>query len=171
MAAIYDLERADARFSYEERGERYSAYFLKARTREDLLEKNRPAPRGRAHELRARAFARPRVELRRWHGHEPFGVWRFAKNLLVYYEHMRREDVYGVYAVIPPQAARNPEFYVKQNIPVPTLRVVRRRRRRGDFRHEDARYRRGIRERDLDRQPHPARAESVTRIHHLRDPG
>ena len=35
------------------------------------------------------------------------------------------EDIYGVYAVIPPQAARNPEFYVKQNIPVPTLRVVR----------------------------------------------
>jgi len=49
----------------------------------------------------------------------------FRKNLLDYYEHMRREDVYGVYAVIPPQAARNPEFYVKQNIPVPTLRVVR----------------------------------------------
>jgi 4-hydroxyphenylacetate 3-monooxygenase len=27
--------------------------------------------------------------------------------------------------VVPPQAARNPEFYHKQNIPVPTLRVVR----------------------------------------------
>ncbi len=27
--------------------------------------------------------------------------------------------------MIPPQAARNPEFYVKQNIPIPTLRVVR----------------------------------------------
>jgi 4-hydroxyphenylacetate 3-monooxygenase len=26
---------------------------------------------------------------------------------------------------VPPQAARNPEFYHKQNIPVPTLRVVR----------------------------------------------
>jgi 4-hydroxyphenylacetate 3-monooxygenase len=49
----------------------------------------------------------------------------FEKNLLSYYDHMRREDVYSVYAVIPPQAARNPEFYVKQNIPVPTLRVVR----------------------------------------------
>ena len=29
------------------------------------------------------------------------------------------------YAVVPPQAARNPEFYHKMNIPVPTLRVVR----------------------------------------------
>jgi hypothetical protein len=27
--------------------------------------------------------------------------------------------------VVPPQAARNPEFYHRQNIPVPTLRVVR----------------------------------------------
>jgi 4-hydroxyphenylacetate 3-monooxygenase len=33
--------------------------------------------------------------------------------------------VYVVYAVVPPQAARNPEFYQRQNIPVPTLRVVR----------------------------------------------
>ncbi|HKC53899.1 MAG TPA: 4-hydroxyphenylacetate 3-hydroxylase C-terminal domain-containing protein, partial [Burkholderiales bacterium] len=33
--------------------------------------------------------------------------------------------VYAVYAVLPPQAARNPEFYQKQNLPVPSLRVVR----------------------------------------------
>ena len=38
---------------------------------------------------------------------------KFSDNLTRYYEHMRREDVYGVYAVIPPQAARNPEFYVR----------------------------------------------------------
>ena len=36
MAAIYDMKRADARYSFEESGERYSSYFLKARTREDL---------------------------------------------------------------------------------------------------------------------------------------
>ena len=126
MAAIYDLKRADARFSYEERGERYSAYFLKARTREDLLKRT---------DLH-RAVARMSYGLL---GRSPDHVSSFvtgmamnpsvfkgfAKNLLAYYEHMRREDVYGVYAVIPPQAARNPEFYVKQNIPVPTLRVVR----------------------------------------------
>src|SRR5258708_31856223 len=38
---------------------------------------------------------------------------------------MRGKDTHGVYALIPPQAARNPEFYQKQNIPTPTLRVVR----------------------------------------------
>ena len=44
---------------------------------------------------------------------------------LRYYRHIRDNDIYVVYAVVPPQAARNPEFYHKQNIPVPTLRVVR----------------------------------------------
>ena len=96
----------------------------------------------------------------------------FRENLLDYYEHMRREDVYGVYAVLPPQAARNPEFYVKQNLPMPTLRVVRE----DDdgvviSRHEDARHRRGVRQRDLDRQPAAARAEPARRVDHLRDPG
>jgi 4-hydroxyphenylacetate 3-monooxygenase len=46
-------------------------------------------------------------------------------NLLAYYRHIRDNDLYTVYAVVPPQAARNPEFYHRQNIPVPTLRVVR----------------------------------------------
>src|SRR6266540_1563180 len=48
----------------------------------------------------------------------------YADNLLRYYRHLRDNDVYVVYAVVPPQAARNPEFYHRQNIPVPTLRVV-----------------------------------------------
>ena len=49
----------------------------------------------------------------------------YPDNLLAYYKHIRDNDVYVVYAVVPPQAARNPEFYQRQNIPVPTLRVVR----------------------------------------------
>jgi 4-hydroxyphenylacetate 3-monooxygenase len=52
-----------------------------------------------------------------------FGV--YEKNLLSYYEEMRKNDTYAVYAVLPPQAARNPDFYQKQNLPVPSLRVVR----------------------------------------------
>jgi len=50
---------------------------------------------------------------------------KYEKNLVAYYEKMRREDLYGVYAVLPPQAARNPDFYQKQNLPIPSLRVVR----------------------------------------------
>ena len=116
MAAIYDLKRADPRFSFEEGGERFSSYFLNARRRKhDLRKANRAAPRHRRDEPRpARALARPRVELRHRHGDERLPCSEgFRDNLIEYYEHMRREDIYGVYAVIPPQAARNPEFYVR----------------------------------------------------------
>src|SRR5215208_1607900 len=36
MAAIYDLKRADPAFSFEEEGERFSSYFLRARSSDDL---------------------------------------------------------------------------------------------------------------------------------------
>src|SRR4051812_23259314 len=39
MAALYDLKASRPEFSFEEAGERYSAYFLKARTREDLMQR------------------------------------------------------------------------------------------------------------------------------------
>tara|TARA_B100001540_G_scaffold250604_1_gene226618 strand:- start:1110 stop:2180 length:1071 start_codon:yes stop_codon:yes gene_type:complete len=37
---------------------------------------------------------------------------------------MKKNDVFASYAVVPPQAARNPEFYEKRNLPIPTLTVV-----------------------------------------------
>src|SRR5499433_4135239 len=46
-------------------------------------------------------------------------------HLLAYYRYIRDNDLYTVYAVLPPQAARDPAFYQRQNLPVPTLRVVR----------------------------------------------
>ncbi|MBW8905750.1 MAG: hypothetical protein JF611_08810 [Betaproteobacteria bacterium] len=126
MAAIYDLKRADPAFSFSEDGERYSAYFLRARTREDLQQRTNlhRAIAALSHGLLGRSpdhvssfvtgmAMNPSV----------FGL--YAENLVRYYQHMRKHDLYGVYAVIPPQAARNPDFYVKQNIPIPTLRVVR----------------------------------------------
>ena len=126
MAAIYDMKRADPRFSYEESGERYSAYFLRAKTKTDL-EKRTALHRAIArmsHGLLGRSPDHVSSFVTGM-AMNPSVFKGFEKNLLDYYEYMRREDVYGVYAVIPPQAARNPEFYVKQNIPVPTLRVVR----------------------------------------------
>src|SRR2546428_10633773 len=126
MAAIYDLKRVDPAFSFAEGKERYSAYFLRARNREDLQK--------RTHLHRAIA-AMSHGLLGRSPDHvssfvtgmamnpEVFG--KYGDNLTRYYEHMRKDDVYGVYAVLPPQAARNPEFYQKHNLPVPSLRVVR----------------------------------------------
>src|SRR3989449_11345631 len=39
IAEIYDMKAADPRFSFAEGKERYSAYFLRAKTREDLLKR------------------------------------------------------------------------------------------------------------------------------------
>ena len=129
FAAIYDMkcepENRDA-FSFEENGERYSAYYLRAKTKQDLVK------RMKLH----RAIARMSHGLL---GRSPDHVASFvtgmatdpsvfgpsAGNLLAYYDQLRKADGYAAYAVIPPQAARNPEYYQKQNLPVPTLRVVR----------------------------------------------
>ena len=126
MAAIYDLKRSDPDYSYAEGRERYSAYFLQAKTREDLAKRTRlhRAIAEMSHGLLGRSPDHVSSFVTGM-AMNPAVFGKFAGNLTRYYEHMRREDVYGVYAVIPPQAARNPEFYEKQNIPVPTLRVVR----------------------------------------------
>jgi len=126
MAALYDLKASSPEFSFEEGGERYSAYFLRARSRDDLVRRTQlhRAIADLSHGLLGRSpdhvssFVTGMAT-------NPAVFGKFADNLTRYYEHMRREDVYGVYAVIPPQAARNPEYYVKQNLPIPTLRVVR----------------------------------------------
>ena len=126
MAAIYDLKAAEPQFSFEENGERFSAYFLRARSKEDLVKRLNlhRAIGAMSHGLLGRSPDHVSSFVTGMAMNAAvFG--RFEKNLLNYYEHMRRQDVYGVYAVIPPQAARSPEFYQKQNIPIPTLRVVR----------------------------------------------
>ncbi|HXQ51015.1 MAG TPA: 4-hydroxyphenylacetate 3-hydroxylase N-terminal domain-containing protein [Stellaceae bacterium] len=133
VASIYDMKADPANrdtMSFAEGGERYSMHFLLPRTQEDLRR------RMRAH----KAIADMTYGLL---GRSPdhvasfvsgmatdpsvFGAGGrpFAENLVAYHRFMRRNDIYASYAVVPPQAARNPEFYVKQNLPVPTLQVVR----------------------------------------------
>src|SRR3989442_10908955 len=131
VAGLYDMKADPANresLTYEEDGERHSIYFLRPRTREDL--ERRMLGHRRIAEVTFGMF-----------GSSPDHVASFvtgmalkpdalpapcayADNLLRYYRHLRDNDVYVVYAVVPPQAARNPEFYQRQNIPVPTLRVV-----------------------------------------------
>src|SRR5260370_1425890 len=110
------------------RAPRHSIYFLRPRTREDL--QRRMLGHRRIADFTFGMF-----------GRSPDHVASFvtgmaikpdalpapcahADNLQRYYHHLRDNDVYVVYAVLPPQAARNPEFYQRQNIPAPTLRVV-----------------------------------------------
>jgi 4-hydroxyphenylacetate 3-monooxygenase len=125
VAGLYDLKNSPA-LSYEESGERFSAYFLKARTKDDLVFRSKihRAIAAATHGLLGRSPDHVASFVTGMAMNAPaFGD--YAPNLLRYYEHMRKDDVYAAYAVVPPQAARNPEFYVKQNLPVPTLRVVR----------------------------------------------
>ncbi len=51
----------------------------------------------------------------------------YGDNLMAHYDYMRRHDIYAAYAVLPPAGARNPEFYQKKEMPVPTLKVVEER--------------------------------------------
>src|SRR6476661_2446791 len=131
VAALYDMKADPANrdtLTYEEEGGRHSIYFLRPRTREDLQRRM----------LGHRRIADATFGM---FGRSPDHVASFvtgmvikpdalpapcarADNLIRYYHHLRDNDIYVVYAVLPPQAARNPEFYQRQNLPVPTLRVV-----------------------------------------------
>ena len=133
VAALYDVKH-DPEFkdllSYEEDGERYSMWFLQAKTRNDL--RKRTKAHKKIADLSCGLFGRSPDHVSSFvtgMSTNPSvfdtDTYKFGDNLMAYYDHMRKNDIFATYAVLPPQAARNPEFYEKQNIPVPTLRVVR----------------------------------------------
>ena len=133
VAAIYDLKRDPAFrdvLSYDAEDEPCSIYYLLPRTAGDLRRRmnGHKAIADMTYGLFGRSpdhvasfvtgmAANPSV----------FGAGArpYEENIVAYYRHMRRNDIYASYAVVPPQAARNPEFYEKRNLPVPTLQVVR----------------------------------------------
>jgi 4-hydroxyphenylacetate 3-monooxygenase len=132
VAAVYDMKAAPANrdvMTYEEEGARHSIYFLRTKTRDDL--QRRMEGHRRIADLTHGMFGRSPDHMASYitgmamnpdalpapHGH--------GDNLLQYHRHMRDNDIYVCHAVVPPQAARNPEFYQRKNITVPTLRVVR----------------------------------------------
>jgi 4-hydroxyphenylacetate 3-monooxygenase len=131
VAALYDMKADPANretLTYAEDGERHSIYFLRPRTREDL--ERRMLGHRRIADATFGMFGRSPDHVASFvtgMALKPDALptpYAYADNLLRYYRHLRDNDVYVVYAVVPPQATRNPEFYHRQNIPVPTLRVV-----------------------------------------------
>src|SRR5271169_1517076 len=132
VAALYDIKADPANhedLTYLEDDARHSIYFLRARSREDL--QRRMIGHRRIADFTHGMF-----------GRSPDHVASFITgmtmkldalnspcanpdNVLRYYKHARDNDLYVAYAVLPPQAARDPQFYIRQNIPIPTLRVVR----------------------------------------------
>ncbi|HYD56267.1 MAG TPA: 4-hydroxyphenylacetate 3-hydroxylase N-terminal domain-containing protein [Burkholderiales bacterium] len=126
IAAIYDMKRSDAALAFQEGNEQYSNYFLRAKTREDL--EKRKTLHERIAKMSYGLLGRSPDHVASFvtgMAMNPEAFGSYSKNLSRYYEEMRRKDLYAAYAVVPPSAARNPEFYVKQNLPIPTLRVVR----------------------------------------------
>jgi len=132
VAAIYDMKADPANrevMSYEEDGGRHSMYFLRTKSRDDL--QRRMICHRRISDLTYGMFGRSPDHVASFitgmvmKPDELKSPCAHADNLLAYYRYARDNDLYVVYAVLPPQAARNPEFYQRQNIPVPTLRVVR----------------------------------------------
>ena len=131
VAAIYDMKADPANrevMSYEEDGGRHSIYFLRARSREDL--QRRMEGHRRIADFTYGLFGRSPDHVASFvtgMAMKPDALTPpcgFPASLLRYYQEMRDNDYYTVYAVLPPQAARNPEFYQRQNIPIPTLSVV-----------------------------------------------
>jgi len=132
VAAIYDMKRDPSNrdvMSYEEDGDRHSIYFLRARSREDL--QRRMVGHRKIADLTFGMFGRSPDHVASFvtgmvmKPDELPSPHAYADNLLAYYRHARDQDTYVVYAVVPPQAARDPQFYTRKNLPVPPLSVVR----------------------------------------------
>ena len=129
LAEFYDFKADPARLkqmAYEEDGQTYSIYYLKARNRDEL------ARRSDAHRILAEtsygllgrspdyiASFITGMNLKP----EIFG--KFADNVRAYYKYMRERDIFAAHAIVSPQAARDPAFYQRQNLPNPSCRVVR----------------------------------------------
>ena len=131
-AAMYDLKHAPEMrntLSFEDDGERHSAYFLKPRDRDELHLRT-AAHRAIAefsHGLLGRSpdhVASSITGLAM--GAEVFdrGGADFAKNIEAYYRYARDNDLYLAYAVLPPQGARKPDLYQTADKSPPTLRVT-----------------------------------------------
>src|ERR1700689_4649087 len=112
VAALYDMKADPANrdvMTYEEDGGRHSIYFLRALSRDDLQRRMLGHRRisdftyglfGRSPDhvaSLAAGMAMTRDQLK--------APYANADNLVAYFRHARDNDLYVVYAVVPPQAA------------------------------------------------------------------
>ena len=132
VAAIYDMKRASENLeitSYEEDGERYSSYYLRPRSAEDLGKRTltHKLIADMTHGLFGRSpdhvaglitglAMKPEVLDAAGPG--------YRDNLLTHFDHMRKHDVYASYAVVPPPGIRDREIYAGETREDPGLHVV-----------------------------------------------
>lgn len=132
-AALYDLKADPANretMSYEEDGERFSMYFLRPTSQADLERRTKAhrfiteysygllgrTPDATASNVTGMTMLPEVLEE---------GAGGFADNLHTLWEDLRRTDSFLTYAIVPPPAARNPDFYQAKGIPSPTLKVTK----------------------------------------------
>jgi len=132
IAELYDFKADPDRrdlFSFEENGERYGLPWLRCRTREDLVRRMRA--------MKATADATYGLI-----GRSPDHVAGlitglamkpalldqltpgFGGNLIRYYEHARKNDLYVSFAVTPPSGIRTREIFTGEARDDPTLQVI-----------------------------------------------
>ncbi len=130
-AALYDMKADPAKretFAYEEDGELYSMYYLRPRSKADLERRTacHTAITDWSYGLLGRSpdavagnitgiTMKPEIL-------DEEGGYR--ENLLAIYEHCRTDDIFATYAIVPPQGARNPDFYQSRGLDIPALRVT-----------------------------------------------
>jgi len=133
VARLYDAKREAPlldRCSYEDNGERYTSWWLQAKTKDDL--RRRMDCSKAVADLTYGMMGRSPDHV----GGFVAGMttapsvfdtdkYKFSANLLKYYASCRDRDLFLTNAVLPPQGARDPAYFIRQNLPVPTLQVVR----------------------------------------------
>ena len=132
IAALYDL-KADATkgdlFTYEENGERFGLQWLRCRNRDELARRMRAMKMiadatfgliGRSPDHVAGLITGLATRSELLNELTP----GFGDNLIRYYEHARRSDLYLSFAVTPPSGIRDREIYTGVVRDDPTLRVV-----------------------------------------------
>jgi 4-hydroxyphenylacetate 3-monooxygenase len=131
FANSYDAKRAPENrdlLTYEESGERHAIYWMKPRSRDDLVRRLRAHQYladisygllGRSPDyfsgfvtalaMQPEVFDTPRH--------------KFGKNVVRYYEHCRNNDYFVSNAVTPPPGTRKREVFVQRGMIMPALRV------------------------------------------------
>jgi 4-hydroxyphenylacetate 3-monooxygenase len=132
MAAIYDMKCDPANLelmAYEENGERFSTHYLRPRSKEDLRKRTMAHKKiadltygllGRSPDHVAGLITGLAMKPEVLDAAGP----NYAGNLLAQWEHMRKNDIYAAFAVIPPAGTRHPEIHQEENRIDPGLHVV-----------------------------------------------
>jgi 4-hydroxyphenylacetate 3-monooxygenase len=132
FADLYDRKRAPEHrdsISFEENGERFTAWFLKPTDRDGLRKRTETHRRiaawsygllGRSPDHVASFVTGLAMSPELFEGNRK----GFGENLNRYYDKMRREDLFACYVVIAPQGARNPEMYGRKTTIAHGLQVT-----------------------------------------------